>query len=116
LETPFLERPTAWADYSLEVVYLSPGNPDQLGVFYQATLDFWADNTQYNGEVIPNGDFAKYSPYTQMMWCSTTCLGMAGATNSENGTFVVAAYSPPGDLHGKKPYNGTVFNATCDST
>lgn len=33
-----------------------------------------------------------------MVWNGTTSLGMAGAMNSENGTFVVAAYSPPGNM------------------
>lgn len=33
-----------------------------------------------------------------MVWNGTTQLGMAGATNRENGTFVVAAYSPAGNM------------------
>lgn len=52
-------------NFSLEVVYLSPGTPHVFGTFHQATLAFWAANEYYHGEVIPNGDFFKYSPYSK---------------------------------------------------
>lgn len=53
------------ASFSMEVVYLSPGTPHVFGTFHQATLAFWAANEYYHGEVIPNGDFFKYSPYSE---------------------------------------------------
>ena len=66
-ETPdnFTSRASENASYSLQVVYLSPGTPHLFGDFYQATLAFWADHTHYNGEVVPNGDFFKYSSYSE---------------------------------------------------
>lgn len=129
-ETPinFTRRSPENANYSLQITYVSPGTPRDFGDFYQATLNFWYDRLDYHGEVIPNGDFLKYSPFSrcplnhshrppgrripcvappadktsrreaQMVWNSTRCLAMAGATSRENGTFVVAAYSPPGNM------------------
>lgn len=66
-ETPknLTARSTQNSSYSLEVVYLSPGTPHLFGAFYQAALAFWADKIYYHGEVIPNGDFFKYSHYSK---------------------------------------------------
>lgn len=66
-ETPnnFTSRSSQNESYSLQIVYLSPGTPHLFGDFYQATLSFSADNTHYHGEVIPDGDFFKYSPYSK---------------------------------------------------
>ena len=66
-ETPinFTRRSTPSYNYSMEVVYLTPGTPPRFGAFYQATLHFWADHIHYHGEVIPDGDFFKYSAYSK---------------------------------------------------
>lgn len=73
-ETPinFTARATHNPDYNLEVIYLSPGTPHRFGAFYQATLAFWADNTHYHGEVVPNGDFLGYSPYSEWLSRNTS--------------------------------------------
>jgi hypothetical protein len=73
-ETPnnFTALATQNSSYSFEVVYLSPGTPHLFGAFYQAALAFWADNIHYHGEVIPNGDFSKYSPYSEWLSKNTS--------------------------------------------
>lgn len=38
------------------------------------------------------------------MWKSTTHVGMAAATDSKGGVYVVGRYSPPGNWTGQKPY------------
>ncbi|KAL1881765.1 hypothetical protein Daus18300_000818 [Diaporthe australafricana] len=104
----FTARSSENSSYSIQVAYLSPGTPRLFGDFYETVLAFWAGRLSYHGEVIPDGDFFNYSAYTQMMWSSTRFVGMAGAQNRENGTFVVAAYSPAGNIFGEKPFNGTI--------
>lgn len=126
----FTTRSSENSSYSIQVAYLSPGTPRLFGDFCEAALAFWSDRLSYHGEVIPDGDYFKYSAYSesftqpsslslgedgkfpalaghpadslfnleaQMMWNSTRLVGVAGAQNRENGTFVVAAYSPAGN-------------------
>jgi hypothetical protein len=38
------------------------------------------------------------------MWHSTTKVGMAAATDSKGGVYVVGRYSPEGNIVGQKPY------------
>lgn len=61
----FTRRFSQNESYSLQVVYISPGIPRVFGAFYHATLAFWADHIHYHGEVIPNGDFFHYAPYSE---------------------------------------------------
>lgn len=42
--------------------------------------------------------------YTQMVWKSTTKVGIALARSSEGKEYIVARYSPPGNYLGKYPY------------
>ncbi|KAI3396183.1 hypothetical protein diail_386 [Diaporthe ilicicola] len=100
------------SSYALEVAYLDPGAPRLFGDFYEAILAFWAHRLSYHCELIPDGGFYDYSAYTQMMWNSARFVGMAGARNRENGTFVVAAYFPEGNIPGQKPFNCTSNNNT----
>ncbi|TPX12382.1 uncharacterized protein E0L32_007029 [Thyridium curvatum] len=59
----------------------------------------------YHNEAIPQGNFEAYGHYTQVMWNSTTKVGMASATGSNGAVYVVARYSPPGNVVGQRPYN-----------
>lgn len=40
----------------------------------------------------------------QVMWKSTTKIGIACAKNKKGGWYTVARYSPPGNFVGQKPY------------
>ena len=42
--------------------------------------------------------------YTQMVWKSTTKVGIALARSSDGKEYIVARYSPPGNYLGKYPY------------
>lgn len=53
------------ATFTIQITYISPSTPRLFGDFYQATLAFYADHTSYHGEVIPEGDFVKYSLYSK---------------------------------------------------
>jgi hypothetical protein len=66
-ETPnnIITRAIQNSTYSLQAIYLSPGTRHLFGAFYQATLAFWDDRTHYHGEIIPDGNFFKYSPYSE---------------------------------------------------
>lgn len=52
----------------------------------------------YKGEKIPQGNFAGYGHYTQVMWNTTTRVGMAQAKGANGWTYVVAHYNPAGNL------------------
>lgn len=49
-------------------------------------------------------NFAAIGHYTQMVWKSTTAVGIALAVSKSGATYVVARYSPPGNWQGEKPY------------
>ncbi len=47
---------------------------------------------------------SKTGHYTQMVWRSTTRVGIGTATCSNGSTIIVANYSPAGNYAGQKPY------------
>lgn len=59
---------------------------------------------KYHGEAIGQGNDSAYGHYTQCMWNSTTKVGMAQATDSKGGVFVVGRYEPAGNWVGQKPF------------
>ncbi|CAI0646840.1 unnamed protein product, partial [Colletotrichum noveboracense] len=73
---------------------------------------FVSEKSEYNGETISSTNYMSFGHYTQVVWKSTTKVGMATATDSSGATYVVARYSPPRQLQvtntinsiGEKPY------------
>ncbi|KAI0408472.1 glycoside hydrolase family 128 protein [Xylaria palmicola] len=63
-----------------------------------------AEEKNYHGEPIGQGNFGSYGHYTQCMWKSTTKIGMGWAKDAKGGVYVVGRYSPPGNMTGQKPY------------
>ena len=49
-------------------------------------------------------NFSEIGHYTQMVWNSTTEVGMAMAVSSSGKTYVAARYSPAGNFVGEYPY------------
>ncbi|KAH6977182.1 CAP domain-containing protein [Ilyonectria sp. MPI-CAGE-AT-0026] len=63
-----------------------------------------AERPKYKNEVIPKGDFSGYGHYTQVMWNTSTRLGIASASDGKGGYYTVARYSKPGNIVGLRPY------------
>ncbi|RKU47096.1 hypothetical protein DL546_002920 [Coniochaeta pulveracea] len=85
-----------------ENLYAQSGGSGNL---YVNGVTAWLNEApQYHNEKIPNGNFAGYGHYTQVMWKSTTRVGMAMAKGSNGWTYIVAHYNPAGNVVGQTPY------------
>lgn len=60
----------------------------------------------YHGEKIGEGKFESYGHYTQVIWPSTTKMGLASAKSSNGSTFIVGRYSAPGNFMGHSAFTG----------
>ena len=49
-------------------------------------------------------NFSETGHYTQMVWHSTTAVGIGVAVSSRGETYVVARYNPTGNWQGEYPY------------
>lgn len=84
-----------------ENLYMSSG---RSGDHLTSASDLWiAEKADYSGQRIGEGNFASYGHYTQAVWKSTTKVGIASASGP-SGTYVVARYSPPGNMQGQTPF------------
>ncbi|KAF2685339.1 PR-1-like protein, partial [Lentithecium fluviatile CBS 122367] len=65
---------------------------------FSDAVDSWVnEKANYHGENIPDGDFASYGHYTQVIWPETTQVGMASATGSNGWTYIVGRYLSSGN-------------------
>ena len=89
-----------WAQQYGENIYFGTAKGlttlDASKAWYSEIKDFTGTLTVKN--------FMKVAHYTQMVWRSTTRLGIAKATCPSGATIIVANYSPLGNYMGKKPY------------
>ncbi|KAH6695181.1 CAP domain-containing protein [Plectosphaerella plurivora] len=84
-----------------ENLYMSSG---RSGDHLTSASDLWiAEKADYSGQKVGDGNFASYGHYTQAVWKSTTKVGIASASGP-SGTYVVARYSPPGNMIGQTPF------------
>ncbi|KAJ1325207.1 pathogenesis-related protein 1 [Microdochium nivale] len=91
-----------------------PGQGENLAYSYSSSpikspissgTKLWlAEAPAYMNEVIPNGNFEGYGHYTQCMWKNTKKVGIAAVSDGKGAWYVVARYSPPGNIVGQKPY------------
>ncbi|CAG9947581.1 unnamed protein product [Clonostachys rosea f. rosea IK726] len=72
--------------------------------YTDAVKAFVSEKSSYNGEAIDSSNYLTFGHYTQVIWKSTTKVGMAKASGSDGSVYVVARYSPPGNYIGEKPY------------
>ncbi|KAL8820648.1 MAG: hypothetical protein Q9223_001170 [Gallowayella weberi] len=73
----------------------------------EAASKGWVNEKKnYHGEKIGEGNFGSYGHYTQVIWPSTTAVGVALAHDDDGGVFVVGRYSPPGNFSGKNAFQG----------
>ncbi|KAK3696067.1 Golgi-associated plant pathoproteinsis-related protein 1 [Vermiconidia calcicola] len=64
----------------------------------------WLDEERkYGGEKVGEGNLEDWGHYSQCLWASTTHVGMGKATSGKK-TYIVARYSPRGNVEGGKPY------------
>ena len=99
-----------WATHIASQKRLEHGNHSgmgqNLGYMYgkemtgQAVSDMWYDEVrQYN---FSNGQFSPTTGhFTQLVWCSTTEMGIAKATASDGSVYAVANYVPAGNVVGQ---------------
>jgi len=67
----------------------------------------WVDESAaYHGQKIDVRTVPKYCHYTQIIWPSTTKVGIALAKNRSGATYVVARYSPEGNFLGQSAFTG----------
>ncbi|KAL6408782.1 plant PR-1 class pathogen related protein [Ilyonectria robusta] len=83
-----------------ENLYMQSGND---APYLNAVNAFVSEKSLYNGEAISATNYMSFGHYTQVVWGTTTKLGMAVASGS-SGTYVVARYSGPGNYIGETPY------------
>lgn len=72
---------------------------------YTNAATAWVEEkSTYNGEAITGtGNFEEYGHYTQIIWKSTTKIGMGIASDGSGGYYVVARYTPEGNVIGETP-------------
>ncbi|KAG8161913.1 hypothetical protein KVR01_007678 [Diaporthe batatas] len=75
---------------------------------YANAANAWVgEKNLYNGEPITgSGNFHEYGHYTQVIWASTSKVGMAVADDGAGGFYVVARYNPAGNMIGETPSSG----------
>ncbi|KAL8752066.1 MAG: hypothetical protein Q9199_005998 [Rusavskia elegans] len=88
-----------------ENLYSTDGQDGGMAV----ASDGWGPKEKifYHGEKIPDAEFEQYGHYTQIIWPTTTNVGIRVAKNEEKRKwYVVAGYSPPGNYGGRDAFNG----------
>lgn len=69
-----------------------------------ASKAWYGEIKDFNNEKLTMSNLAKVAHYTQMVWRSTTKVGIGQATCASGATIIVANYSPMGNYMGQKPY------------
>jgi pathogenesis-related protein 1 len=69
-----------------------------------ASQSWYSEIEQYVHGVLTNDNWSVAGHYTQMVWSSTTAVGIGSATCSNGAIIVVANYNPPGNYLGQKAY------------
>jgi pathogenesis-related protein 1 len=69
-----------------------------------ASKAWYAEIKDFKGDKLTPANFVKVAHYTQMVWRTTTKLGIAKAVCPSGATIIVANYSPLGNYMGQKPY------------
>ena len=69
-----------------------------------ASKAWYGEIKDYNNEKLTMNNFSKVAHYTQMVWSTTTKMGIGQAVCPSGATIIVANYSPRGNYMGQKPY------------
>lgn len=65
---------------------------------------WYSEKKEFKNQPISMGKLHKTGHYSQMVWKSTTHVGIAMAKCSTGGAIVVANYNPPGNYLGERAY------------
>ncbi|KAL9087674.1 MAG: hypothetical protein Q9165_006598 [Trypethelium subeluteriae] len=57
-----------------------------------------SEKSKYDGQVITESNYMNFGHYTQIVWSTTTKVGMGSASGSDGSVYVVARYTPPGNM------------------
>ena len=70
----------------------------------QASESWYSEIKGYKYGKLTNNNWYKAGHYTQMVWKTTTYVGMGMAICKDGSVLIVANYSPGGNYIGEKPY------------
>ena len=90
-----------WAQQYGENIYF--GTAKGLNTL-DASKAWYSEIKDFNGEKLTTKNFAKVAHYTQMVWKTTSKIGIAKASCPSGATIIVANYSPLGNYMGQKPF------------
>lgn len=69
-----------------------------------ASLAWYSEKEKYTYSRLGEGNWFETAHYTQMIWKTTTEIGMGVATCPSGGVVIVANYNPAGNISGDYPY------------
>ena len=69
-----------------------------------ASKGWYSEIEHYTHGVLNSSNWSKTGHYTQMVWKSTTQVGIAVAKCSNGAIIIVANYNPGGNYMGESPY------------
>lgn len=69
-----------------------------------AAQDWYGEIAQFHYGPLTDDNWSAAGHYTQMIWRSTTTVGMGRATCPNGWVVIVAEYDPPGNYIGQTPY------------
>jgi uncharacterized protein YkwD len=90
-----------WAQLYGENIYFGTGA--RLTTL-DASKAWYGEIKDFTNRKLTLDNFVKVAHYTQMVWRTTTKLGIAKATCPSGATIIVANYSPMGNYMGQTPY------------
>jgi uncharacterized protein YkwD len=69
-----------------------------------ASEDWYSEIKEYKYGPVTNKNYYKTGHYTQMVWKTTTYIGIGKAVCKNGSVLIVANYSPSGNYIGERPY------------
>ncbi|POS69674.1 hypothetical protein DHEL01_v211932 [Diaporthe helianthi] len=86
-----------------ENLYWQGGSGDDIPMTNAANM--WiGEKSEYNGEPISETNYMKFGHYTQVVWKSTSKVGIAAVSDGAGGFYVVGRYQEPGNMIGETAY------------
>ncbi|ESZ97260.1 SCP-like extracellular protein [Sclerotinia borealis F-4128] len=87
-----------------ENIYWEARNVSEAEMYHSAISYWTSENSLYQGQPISREDLRRWGHYTQIIWPSTTRVGMASAKTKSGATYIVARYMERGNIFGQSAY------------